>query len=163
MKSDQKEENMKVKPVCLSLLALVFAMSPSLYAAPPQDADSAPLFFEVGPGDWRSVDTTTLVSKARGSAPGRVVPFLFFDENGQITLTQMAVEGGGMESLFAGECNGGQCAAGGVALSCPTSGGPTCGSGESCYCTCDGGGGSTSTRNVCRGSGGGGDEEIEMQ
>ena len=152
---------MRTKSVRLSLVALVFALSlvsVQVYAdSNPEGIEPSSLSFEVSPGDWRPFDTA-LVSEASEHAPGRVLPLLFFDEGGQITLTQVAVEDGFADFfMLAGECNGGQCASGGLALNCPTSGGPTCSDGQRCSCKCDGGGGSTSTYNECTG-GGGGDE-----
>ena len=46
-------------------------------------------------------------------------------------------EDGELTVMAAGNCNGGQCTtAGGTTLSCPTSGGPSCTSAESCICHC---------------------------
>lgn len=50
-------------------------------------------------------------------------------------------------------CNGGSCSPPGtnISLNCPTSGGPICGTGETCQCTCTDAGPSSSwkTKNEC--------------
>jgi hypothetical protein len=84
------------------------------------------------------------------------LPLLFLDGEGNVTYTRVPVDGGSVGSFLSflkegeleleGACNGGQCAAGGTILNCPTSGGPTCSSIENCYCVCSGGG----SHNECR-------------
>jgi hypothetical protein len=145
---------MKTRAVFLSitasLLTLAILALPASVAAGQEGADLANLRVKIGHDGWRIVDTT-LVSKASRSTPGQVLPFLFFDERGQLTLTQLPVEGDGWLELFMeGSCNGGSCLSGGGSVNCPTSGGPTCTSGQNCYCVCEGGGGTTSTHNECR-------------
>jgi hypothetical protein len=162
--SPSTEENMKTKCACFALLtlaaaALTFLPNPGYAASKLKGDDPSSLQLEVAPGEWRPVD---LALSSEEPVKGSVLPFLFFDESGNIRLTRVPVEGEGFFDLFkemAGDCNGGQCASGGVALNCPTSGGPTCSAGQTCKCKCDGGGGSTSTYNECSGGGGG---ELEM-
>lgn len=47
-------------------------------------------------------------------------------------------------------CNGGTCDAGGSAISCPASGGPSCKSDESCECKCKKEGKKWTTYNNCK-------------
>ena len=143
-------------PITASLLALAILALPASVAAQQEEGDRANLRVKIGDDDWRTVDAT-LVSEASRSAPGQVLPFLFFDEQGQLTLSQLPVEGDGWLALFkaGGPCNGGSCLSGGASVNCPTSGGPTCTTTQSCYCVCEGGGGATSTHNECRNRSGG--------
>jgi hypothetical protein len=118
---------------------------------------------KMGPGDWRPVDNL-LLPRATKASFVQGLPFLFFDEAGRLTLTKVEVAGASLLDLFLkdGLCNGGSCnpVGGGGALNCPTSGGPTCGSGQSCVCECVAGGGTTSTHNECQGKGGGEDPPL---
>jgi len=111
--------------------------------------DPAFLFFEAGPGDWRPLDATSTIA-ASATAPGPVVPLVFIDDDGKFVVTPVAIAKEG-EFLLEGACNGGQCSAGGRALNCPTSGGPTCSAGQTCSCQCESGGGETTTHNQCSG------------
>ena len=147
---------MRTKAACLALLSVMIAL-PAL--AMRQNAgpkcgrvNPAALFFQVGPDEWRPVDAS-LASPPSGFVPERILPLLFFGDDGRITLTRVGAGPGAFkegEFEIEGSCNGGQCSAAGTPLDCPASGGPTCTSGQTCHCVCESGGGQTTTHNECR-------------
>lgn len=144
---------MKTKASCLVLLAFTLVAlivnTPGYAASKPEGADPSSISVV---GDWQPAEGA-LVSKPDETGLRRILPLLFLDQDGKLIFSRFVVQGTSakMEELPAvdGSCNGGQCAAAGVALSCPASGGPTCSAGQTCSCTCDAGGGSTSTHNAC--------------
>ena len=121
--------------VCLLALCLLSMLALPADAAPRPERRGHP-----------TIGSCNLVPK---SSMQWFMPVLFLDDDGNITFTKVPVAGNFLkegEFELEGACNGGQCAAGGAVLNCPTSGGPTCTSGQSCYCVCSDGG----SHNECR-------------
>lgn len=151
---------MRTRRVCLLLFSV--AVAPLLLAVPAAAGadgprcgrvDPAALFFPDGPEGWLPVDDS-LPRPASGFVPERILPLIFFGDDGRLNLTRVGVGAGAFKEgefeLEGGACNGGQCSAAGTPLNCPTSGGPTCTSTETCHCICESGGGQTTTHNECR-------------
>lgn len=98
-------------------------------------------------GTETAVVATTL---DKAEKPVLQLPLLIEGDHGEVYMSKINLEGdlaSQLALLVAGACNGGSCSPleGGPALDCPSSGGPDCGSGEACQCSCEG----ASTRNQC--------------
>ncbi|MGB0513907.1 MAG: hypothetical protein ACPGJE_03600, partial [Wenzhouxiangellaceae bacterium] len=86
------------------------------------------------------------------SATETTEPAFLIDANGRLVLSEAVVIDDsayiaasafsgvldtGISPIAVGACNGGTCrTSDGDTLSCPSSGGPSCNSGQSCVCTC---------------------------
>lgn len=80
---------------------------------------------------------------------GFTEPVFLVGDHGAMTLAGATTSADGsieVRKCLSGPCNGGTCVtAAGVTLTCPTTGGPSCSSSETCTCSCAGG----TAANVC--------------